>query len=268
MVAGPARRPRRPERRHDRARRHRVRALRLLRLRAGHPEHRRAGRRRTALHQFPHDRAVLAVPGGAAHRPQPARGRHARYLQLEHRLPAHARRHLAAGGHGRRTAARPRVRDLCGWQVAPGPDGGVQRRRARTRTGRCRRGSTGSTDSCKARPISSIRSYQRQRPLDPPGGPEDGYHVSEDIVDRATGWIGDLQSVRPDRPFFLYLAFGATHAPHQSPPEYRHAVAGPLRRRLRRRPASAGTSGSSSWASSRRARTGAAEPGRPGHGTT
>jgi arylsulfatase len=57
--------------------------------------------------------------------------------------------------------------------------------------------------------------------IDPPGGPEDGYHVSEDIVDRATGWIGNLQSVRPDRPFLLYLAFGATHAPHQSPLEYR-----------------------------------------------
>jgi arylsulfatase A-like enzyme len=56
---------------------------------------------------------------------------------------------------------------------------------------------------------------------DPPGRPEDGYHLSADIVDRATGWIGDLQSIRPDRPFFLYLAFGATHAPHQSPPGYR-----------------------------------------------
>ena len=57
--------------------------------------------------------------------------------------------------------------------------------------------------------------------VDPPGRPEDGYHVSEDIVDRATGWVRDLVSVRPDRPFFLYVAFGATHAPHQSPLEYR-----------------------------------------------
>jgi arylsulfatase len=57
--------------------------------------------------------------------------------------------------------------------------------------------------------------------IDPPRRPDEGYHVSEDIVDQATGWIGDLQSVRPDRPFFLYLAFGATHAPHQAPAEYR-----------------------------------------------
>jgi arylsulfatase len=57
--------------------------------------------------------------------------------------------------------------------------------------------------------------------IDPPAGPEAGYHVSEDIVDRAMGWVGNLHSVRPDRPFLLYLAFGATHAPHQSPLEYR-----------------------------------------------
>jgi arylsulfatase A-like enzyme len=57
--------------------------------------------------------------------------------------------------------------------------------------------------------------------VDPPGRPEDGYHVSEDIVDRSMGWVRDLVSVRPDRPFFLYLAFGATHAPHQAPEAFR-----------------------------------------------
>jgi arylsulfatase len=56
--------------------------------------------------------------------------------------------------------------------------------------------------------------------IDPPGRPEDGYHVSEDVVDKASGWINDLHSIRPDRPFFLYLAFGATHAPHQAPSGY------------------------------------------------
>lgn len=56
--------------------------------------------------------------------------------------------------------------------------------------------------------------------IDPPGRPDDGYHVSEDVVDKATGWINDLHSIRPDRPFFLYLAFGATHAPHQAPADY------------------------------------------------
>ncbi|MGD9894690.1 MAG: arylsulfatase, partial [Dehalococcoidia bacterium] len=53
--------------------------------------------------------------------------------------------------------------------------------------------------------------------IDPPGTPEEGYHVSEDLVDRSIGFIRDLRSVRPDRPYFLYLAFGATHSPHQAP---------------------------------------------------
>lgn len=57
--------------------------------------------------------------------------------------------------------------------------------------------------------------------IDPPRRAADGYHVSEDIVDQSIGWISDLTSVRPDRPFFLYLAFGAMHAPHHSPQSYR-----------------------------------------------
>jgi arylsulfatase len=56
--------------------------------------------------------------------------------------------------------------------------------------------------------------------IEPPGGPDDGYHLSEDLVDQALTMIADSKGVRPDRPFFTYLAFGATHAPHQAPPEY------------------------------------------------
>jgi arylsulfatase A-like enzyme len=57
-------------------------------------------------------------------------------------------------------------------------------------------------------------------PIDPPGGPEDGYHLSEDLVDQMLRMIADSKGVRPDRPFFAYLPFGATHAPHQAPAEY------------------------------------------------
>ena len=56
--------------------------------------------------------------------------------------------------------------------------------------------------------------------VDPPAGPEEGYHVSEDIVDRASGMVRDLTSLVPEKPFFLYLAFGATHSPHQAPRSY------------------------------------------------
>jgi arylsulfatase A-like enzyme len=57
-------------------------------------------------------------------------------------------------------------------------------------------------------------------PVHTPGTPDDGYHLSADLVDQALKMIADSKGVRPDRPFFTYLAFGATHAPHQAPPEY------------------------------------------------
>ena len=54
----------------------------------------------------------------------------------------------------------------------------------------------------------------------PPRTPEEGYHLTEDLIDQSTTWIRDLVSVLPDRPFFLYLAFGAQHAPHHAPDSY------------------------------------------------
>lgn len=54
----------------------------------------------------------------------------------------------------------------------------------------------------------------------PPRTPEEGYHLTEDLIDQSTTWIRDLVSVRPDRPFYLYLAFGAQHAPHHAPDTY------------------------------------------------
>ncbi|MEM8621481.1 MAG: arylsulfatase [Actinomycetota bacterium] len=56
--------------------------------------------------------------------------------------------------------------------------------------------------------------------ITPPAGPEDGYHVSEDLVDQLLMMVNDSKGVRPDRPFFAYLPFGATHAPHQAPQDY------------------------------------------------
>jgi arylsulfatase len=56
--------------------------------------------------------------------------------------------------------------------------------------------------------------------VDPPATPEEGYHLSEDMIDQALRMVADSKGVRPDRPFFLYVPFGATHAPHQAPPDY------------------------------------------------
>jgi len=54
--------------------------------------------------------------------------------------------------------------------------------------------------------------------IQPPDRP--GYHLTEDLVDRAIAFVRDQQSLAPDTPFFLYLAFGATHAPHHAPREF------------------------------------------------
>ncbi len=61
--------------------------------------------------------------------------------------------------------------------------------------------------------------YDNHR-IEPPASPDEGYHLSEDLVDHAIAFIHDSISIRPDRPFFTYLAFGAMHAPHQAPAEY------------------------------------------------
>lgn len=43
----------------------------------------------------------------------------------------------------------------------------------------------------------------------------DEYHLSKDMIDKAIGYVAAEKAASPDRPFFLYVAFGATHAPHQ-----------------------------------------------------
>ena len=50
-----------------------------------------------------------------------------------------------------------------------------------------------------------------------PKTPEEGYHLTEDLVDRAIGFIADSKQVAPDKPFFLYFCPGAMHAPHHVP---------------------------------------------------
>jgi len=62
--------------------------------------------------------------------------------------------------------------------------------------------------------------YHDNHPVDPPRTPEQGYHLTEDLVDHAIGFVRDQKSLIPEKPFFLYLAPGATHSPHQAPPEF------------------------------------------------
>jgi arylsulfatase A-like enzyme len=51
-------------------------------------------------------------------------------------------------------------------------------------------------------------------PIDQPYAPEDGYHLSKDLVDKAVEFIRDAKTVAPDKPFFMYFCPGCAHAPH------------------------------------------------------
>jgi arylsulfatase A-like enzyme len=53
--------------------------------------------------------------------------------------------------------------------------------------------------------------------IEPPRSPQDGYHLTEDLADQAIRLVQDQQQATPKKPFFLYFATGATHAPHHAP---------------------------------------------------
>ena len=61
-------------------------------------------------------------------------------------------------------------------------------------------------------------------PRQPHGGaektPEEGYHLTEDLVDKAISYIADSKQVAPSKPFFMYFCPGAAHAPHHVPKEW------------------------------------------------
>jgi arylsulfatase A-like enzyme len=62
--------------------------------------------------------------------------------------------------------------------------------------------------------------YQNTSPVEPPRTPEEGYHLTEDITDRAISWVREQKALMADKPFFVYFAPGATHAPHHVPKEW------------------------------------------------
>ncbi|SFS15672.1 arylsulfatase [Microbacterium sp. cf046] len=62
--------------------------------------------------------------------------------------------------------------------------------------------------------------YDGTTPVEPPATPEEGYHLTEDLADHAVTWIRTQKALMPDKPFFVYFAPGATHAPHHVPTEW------------------------------------------------
>ncbi|MEQ8438936.1 MAG: arylsulfatase [Ilumatobacter fluminis] len=68
--------------------------------------------------------------------------------------------------------------------------------------------------------------YEGTTPIEPPATEEEGYHLTEDLADKAISWIRQQKALMPNRPFFTYFAPGATHAPHHVPKEWADKYAG------------------------------------------
>jgi len=62
--------------------------------------------------------------------------------------------------------------------------------------------------------------YEGTTPVEPDRSPEQGYHLTEDLSRKALRWVRQQKSLTPDKPFFMYWAPGATHAPHHVPAEW------------------------------------------------
>ena len=62
--------------------------------------------------------------------------------------------------------------------------------------------------------------YEGTTPIEPERTPEEGYHLTDDMTDKAIAWVRQQKALMPDKPFFAYFAPGATHAPHHVTPEW------------------------------------------------
>ena len=174
------------------------------------------------VHALPHDGAVLADAGRAAVGPQPPHRRAwAASPRSRPRRPATAR----CGPTRARRWPRP-----CGSTGTPPPSSasatrcrcGRPARWARSTAGRTRAaGSSTSTASSAARRTSTTRRCTTAPcRSSTPKSPEEGYHLTEDMTDKAIAWVRQQKALMPDKPFFAYFAPGATHAPHHVPEEW------------------------------------------------
>jgi arylsulfatase A-like enzyme len=62
--------------------------------------------------------------------------------------------------------------------------------------------------------------YEGTIPVEPEHTPEEGYHLTADMTDKAIKWARQQKALMPDKPFFMYFAPGATHAPHHVPEDW------------------------------------------------
>ena len=68
--------------------------------------------------------------------------------------------------------------------------------------------------------------FENTTPVEPDKTPEEGYHFMTDMTDRAIARMKFSKSVAPNKPFFMYFAPGAMHAPHHVTAEWRDRFKG------------------------------------------
>jgi arylsulfatase A-like enzyme len=62
--------------------------------------------------------------------------------------------------------------------------------------------------------------YEGTKAVEPWGTPEEGFHFMADMTDKGIAWLQSQKALMPDKPFMMYFAPGATHAPHHVPKEW------------------------------------------------
>ena len=186
------------------------------------PNFEKLGGRRAQVHSLPHDGAVLADSAGAADRPQSSLGGHgwhhrdrdlgARATTRYCRTPRR-RSPLTLKLNGYSTAQFGKCHEVPVWQTSPaGPfnawptgGGGFE----------YFYGFIGGENNQWYPAL-----YEGTTPIEPPKTPAEGYHLTEDMTDKAIGWIRQQKALMGDKPFFIYFAPGASHAPHHVPKEW------------------------------------------------
>ncbi len=232
-VAGPDEGPEgRPERAVRRARRHRVRPTRVLREPDRDADLRRARGGRAPVQQHAHNGALLAEPLVHHHGPQPPQQRHGVHHRARLGLPRLQRRDAVRERDALGDAARARLRHVHGRQVAPDAlepgDGGraVRPLAARAAASSASTASSAATRASGTRTSSTTTTRSSRRRT-----PEEGYHLTEDLVDKSIEFITDLRQIDPDKPFYLHLVLRGD--PRAAPRA--EGVGRPVRRPVRRR---------------------------------
>ena len=184
-----------------------------------HADGRATRRQWIALQPFPYDRALLADPCRITERPQSSHEQHGRdhgildCVSRQYREPTEQCR--AAG----RDVAAERLQHRLSSARTTRPRLGKSAHPVRPTAGRLAPASTSSTafiggETNQWAPLLYDGLTQVELRKDP------NYHFMTDMTNQAIHWMRYQKSLTPDKPFFMYFAPGATHAPHHVPKEW------------------------------------------------